>query len=512
MSDTSEQVDGDQPGEVTHGQVTPEPAGSPEPAESAPVVETPAPQIDPVPDTVAAPDPEIPQTSQAPDAPQAPAVPQPPAVAPTPADLAAPAPVPAPSPEPAAPPVDRSPWGYVDAAGTVFVRTPAGDRAIGSWQAGPPEEALEFYGRRYDGLAVEIDLLEHRIRETDVPEKEARTAIERIQASLVDVAAIGDLAALEARVQALEELARARGAAARAARAKVIAEAKVQKERIVADVEAIGAGSDWRVGGDRIRALLDEWKAAPRLDRKSDDELWSRFSAARSAFSKRRKAHYAELTATREAAKAAKEALVAKAEALSTSTDWGSASDAFRNLMKEWKSAGRAARDVDDALWERFKAAQDQFFAARNATFAAKDAELSANLAAKEALVVEAERLLPVTDPASARAALRGIHDRWEKAGSLPRDARGRIEGRLSAVEAAVRAAEEAVRHRTNPAAKARAQETVDSLLAAIAKYEKQADKARAANNAKALADAEAAIEARREWLAEAEKMLAEFS
>ena len=72
--------------------------------------------------------------------------------------------------------------------------------------------------------------------------------------------------------------------------------------------------------------------------------------------------------------------------------------------------------------------------------------------------------------------------------------------------------AEDVARQRSNPAAKARAQETVDSLLAAIAKYEKQAEKARAANNAKQIADAEASIAARREWLAEAEKMLAEFN
>ena len=89
---------------------------------------------------------------------------------------------------------------------------------------------------------------------------------------------------------------------------------------------------------------------------------------------------------------------------------------------------------------------------------------------------------------------------------------RGPIEGRLSKVEAAVREAEDVARQRSNPAAKARAQETVDSLLAAIAKYEKQAEKARAANNAKQIADAEASIAARREWLAEAEKMLAEFN
>lgn len=480
MSENPEQVDGDQTGALTPAPVALEP--TPEVAPPAPVEAVPEPVVEPV--TV------------------------------TPADIPAHLPTPAPAPpaEPAGPPVNRDEWGYVDAEGTVFVRTAAGDRSIGSWQAGPPAEALEFYGRRYDGLAVEVDLLEHRIRETDVPEKEARTAIERIKASLVDVAAIGDLASLDARIVALEELAKSRGAAARAARAKLVAEAKVVKERIVTDVEAIGAGSEWRVGGDRIRVLLDEWKVAPRLDRKSDDELWGRFSAARSAFSKRRKAHYSELTSTRDAAKAAKEALVAKAEALATSTDWGSGSDAFRNLMKEWKSSGRASREVDDALWERFKSAQDQFFAARNNTFAVKDAELAANQAAKEALVVEAEKLVPVTDAASARAALRGIQDRWEKAGSLPRETRGRVESRLSAVEAAVRAAEDVARQRSNPAAKARAQETVDSLLAAIAKYEKQAAKAQASGNAKAIADAEAAVAARREWLVEAEKMLGEFS
>ncbi|MBA3742945.1 MAG: DUF349 domain-containing protein [Sporichthya sp.] len=479
------------------------------PVAEAPVTEAP---VTEAPDTEA-PDTEAPgaeaPVAVAPAA-ETPATPEPVSV--TPADIPAHLPAPGPAPDPSAPPVNRDEWGYVDAEGTVFVRTPAGDRGIGSWQAGPPADALEFYGRRFDGLAIEVDLLEHRIRETDVPEKEARTAIERIKASLVDVAAIGDLAALDARIVALEELAKTRGAAARAARAKLIAEAKVVKERIVTDVEAIGAGAEWRVGGDRIRVLLEEWKAAPRLDRKSDDELWSRFSAARSAFSKRRKAHYSELTSTRDAAKAAKEALVAKAEALATSTDWGSTSDAFRNLMKEWKTSGRAARDVDDALWERFKGAQDQFFATRNNTFAAKDAELATNQAAKEALVVEAEKLVPVTDAASARAALRGVQDRWEKAGSLPRETRGRVESRLSAVEAAVRAAEDVARQRSNPAARARAQETVDSLLAAIAKYEKQADKARASGNAKAITDAEAAVAARREWLVGAEKMLGEFS
>jgi hypothetical protein len=41
------------------------------------------------------------------------------------------------------------PWGRVDADGTVYVRTADGERVIGSWQAGSPEEAIAFFSRKY---------------------------------------------------------------------------------------------------------------------------------------------------------------------------------------------------------------------------------------------------------------------------------------------------------------------------------------------------------------------------
>lgn len=404
------------------------------------------------------------------------------------------------------------PWGRVDADGTVFVRTPDGERVVGSWQAGTPEEALAYYERRYAGLVVEVDLLERRIRETDAGLKEAPAAIERLLQSVRDAAAVGDLAALVERVEGLPKLLAERQQEARAARAKVSAEARAVKERIVSEAEQIAAGSDWRVGGDRLRVLLDEWKACPRLDRKTDDAYWHRFSTARSAFTKRRKAHYSELEHTRDQAKAAKEKLVAEAEALAASQDWASTAARYRDLMARWKAAGRANREVDDALWNRFRAAQDAFFAARNGVAAEKDAEHRANLTAKEALLAEAEALLPVTDVRSARAALRGLQEKWESVGHVPRDAKGRIESRLAAVEDAVRAAEEALWEHTNPAARARAQATVDQLAAAIAGYEAQAAKAAAAGNERKAKEAAEAAAARREWLAEAEKTLSEFT
>jgi hypothetical protein len=407
--------------------------------------------------------------------------------------------------------VTSDPWGRVDEQGTVYVRTADGERVVGSWQAGSAEEALAYYRRKYDGLVVEVDLLEHRIRETDLAPKDAVAAIERVRESVRTAAAVGDLDGLLARVEGLTKLVEARREQARAARAKAAEEARAAKERIVAEAERISASGEWRAGGDRLRALLDEWKASPRLDRRTDDELWHRFSHARSQFTKRRRAHYADLEEQREQVRERKEKLVAEAESLASSRDWGPTAARFRELMREWRSAGRAQRDVDDALWERFRAAQDAFFAARNSQFAERDARLQDNLTRKMRLVAEAERLLPVTNVRSARAALRSLQERWEAIGPVPRDQRSRLDARLAAVEQAVRAAEESQWRRSNPEARARAEATVAQLRTSIATLEEQAEAARRTGDERAAAQAEEAAAARREWLAEAERTLAEF-
>ena len=56
----------------------------------------------------------------------------------------------------------------------------------------------------------------------------------------------------------------------------------------------------------------------------------------------------------------------------------------------------RTARRQDDALWERFHAAQQVFFKARQEKDAKENAELTANLKVKEELAAQAEALLPI--------------------------------------------------------------------------------------------------------------------
>ncbi len=261
-----------------------------------------------------------------------------------------------------------------------------------------------------------------------------------------------------------------------------------------------------------MRQLVEQWKALPRLDRKTDDELWHRFSSARTTHTRRRKQHFAELSERRDAAQAAKEKLVIEAEQLAQSTEWGATARAYRELMARWKAAGGAHKDVDDALWKRFRAAQDTFFQARDAASSKVDSEYAANAEVKRGLLAQAEDLRPAEDPRGAREAFRQLAERWDAAGNVPREQVKDLEARFKRVEESVRGAEDDRWRRSNPEGYARAAETVSKLEEALASLQRDLDKAEAAGNAKQAAEARAGIEARRKWLDQARKSLEDFT
>ncbi|MFJ1795495.1 DUF349 domain-containing protein [Kitasatospora griseola] len=408
--------------------------------------------------------------------------------------------------------MSSDPWGRVDEQGNVYVRTADGERQVGSWQAGSPEEALAYFERKFQGLEAETALLEHRVRKTDLAAKEAQVALEHLRAQVVEAHAVGDLESLAKRLDTLAGEIETRQSERKAARAKAQEETRAAKEALVAEAEQLAESNQWREAGDRLRALVDSWKALPRLDRKSDDELWHRFSHARSVFSKHRKAHFAALDSERDNARTVKEALVAEAEQLAESTDWGPTAAAYRDLMTRWKAAGRAQREAEEELWARFRGAQDVFFQARSAAFSERDAEQGENQKAKEALLVEAEAILPITDLKAAKAALREVAERWEAIGHVPRDARPKLDGRLATVERAVREAEEAEWQRSNPEARARATGMTALLQSAVDKLQADLDKARTAGNASKAAKLEAELAGRQALLDQAQKSLQEFT
>jgi hypothetical protein len=407
----------------------------------------------------------------------------------------------------------NDPWGRVDADGTVYVRTADGERVIGSWAAGSPEEALAFFRRKFDSLETEVALFERRMATTEIAPAQAQATVKRLLAAVADAHAIGDLDGLRVRLEALTSAVDHRREEVKAAREQARTAAREVRERIVAEAERIAAeATQWKASGERMAELLEEWKTAPHADRSIEAVLWKRLSAARNSFTKRRKAYFSSLEVERESVRATKEKLVEQAEALSGSTDWGGTSSAYRELMRQWKEAGRAGRDTEAELWKRFRDAQETFFAARSEVFAAKESELRANATVKEELLAQAQALLPVSDWRAAKNALRSIQERWEQAGLVPREQRDQLEGGLRRVEEAVKRAEDAQWKRSNPEAVARAEATVAQLRQAIATLETQVAKAQARGDQAAVAKAEDSLEARRSWLAEAERTLAELS
>jgi hypothetical protein len=410
-----------------------------------------------------------------------------------------------------------SPWGRVAEDGTVYVRTADGERSVGQYPEGTPEEALKFFTDRYDALAFEVELLEQRIKSGALGPDEAAGSVKTVQAQVTDAHAVGNLAGLSARLEALGPVIAEQREVRKVERAAKIAESKTRKEAIVSEAEKLAESSDWRNGANRLRDLLEEWKGLPRLDRGSDDALWRRFSTARTAYTRRRKSHFAEQHEKRDAARVVKDRLAKEAEGLAGSTDWGATAGRFRDLMREWKAAGPAPRDVDEQLWKRFRGAQDAFFGARDAANAELDREFAANAEVKEALLVEAEALVPTLqsregDLEAVKRAFRDLSERWDAAGKVPRDRMKDLEGRIRKVEQAIRTVEDEQWKKSDPEKSARADDMISKLEKAIADIQADLDKAKAAGNDKKVTQLEENLASRQQFLDMARKAAEDFS
>ncbi|MFD1212445.1 DUF349 domain-containing protein [Arthrobacter sp. GCM10027362] len=410
-------------------------------------------------------------------------------------------------------------WGRVSEDGHVFLLIDGDEHPVGHYPDASAEEALSYFVRKYDDVAAQIALLEQRV-EAKAPAADMNKTLSHLQEQIAERHMVGDVPALQARLEALAgaiaQLQRNEKAEQEAIRAAELA----AREAIVAEAEQIAAKDpatvQWKSSSARMNELFDAWKAAQkngvRLGRSTEDALWKRFRSARTVFDRHRRAYFSQLDNDNAAAKAAKEALIARAEELSTSTDWGQTAAEYRHLMDEWKASKRASRKDDDALWARFRAAQDKFFSARQAANHALDQEYAANLVVKEALLAEAQSLLPITDLAAAKKALQSIRDRWEEAGKVPRADMQRIEAGLRKVEDAVKAAEDEHWRRTNPETQARTSSALNQLEAAIESLEADLAKAEQHGDERKIAAAREALEARRQWLATLQKAAEDFA
>jgi hypothetical protein len=426
-----------------------------------------------------------------------------------PARPAAPVPTPRPRATAAAQVAAPSePWGRVEDDGTVSVREGDTWRVVGQFPDGSPEEALAYFERKYADLASEVTLLEVRRRRGGASASDLRAAAKAVSAKLDGAAAVGDLAGLEARVAALTETLAAASESEAAAAREAVDEAVRARTELVEKAEALAARDprtvQWKQATAELNELFEQWQSqqqnGPRLPKSTAQQLWKRFRDARSTVDKHRREFYAELDEAHKGVRERKTKLVEKAEALAPKGEDGI--PAYRELLDQWKTAGRAGKKVDDALWVRFKAAGDALYGARVEREAA-DAEASREkIEAKRALLVEAGAVADERNLGKARTLLTGIQRRWDEIGRIfPRDAERSLDDDLRKIEQALRTREDADWKSNNPETKARANDMTRQLTDAIEKLEAELAAAKKSGDKKAIADATDALNARKAWL-----------
>ena len=459
------------------------------PAEEAPAEDVPAEEA-PAEEAPAAEDAEAPGASE-------------------PAPKATPAPGPRPGPRPGArvaAPVE--PWGRVDEDGTVSVREGGEWRVVGQYPDGTPDEALAYYTRKFADLAGEVTLLEVRHRRGGASATDLRSTAATVRAKVDGAAAVGDLAALVERLDALTaELAEATETEAAAAK-EAVDDAVRERTEIVEQAEALAARDPQSVQWKQMTAdmsdLFDRWQAhqqnGPRLPKSTAQQLWRRFRDARATVDRHRREFFSALDETHKSARDAKTRLVERAEALAPRGEDGI--PAYRDLLDEWKASGRAGRKVDDALWARFKAAGDALYGARIERETA-DAEASKEkIEQKRALLDEAAPIVDEKNLATARQKLTAIQRQWDEIGRIfPRDKERVLDDELRKIEQSVRTREDAEWKRNDPEQKARANDMTRQLTDAIDKLEAELAAAEAKGDKRAAAQAAEALEARRTWL-----------
>lgn len=402
-------------------------------------------------------------------------------------------------------------YGRADEQGNVFLNTPNGEVKVGQYAAGDPAEGLAFFTKRFVDLKTEASLALTRLTEGKGSFDAINSLIERLKNTVTNPNALGPISELDELATKLSVVLEEQKQQAQVKKAALKEQALKRREEIAALAQSLAKSNSWKSTSEQFKSLLDEWKKLASFDRAKEQELWKQFSSARSSFDKARRAHFANLDKARGEANEAKTKLIKKANELADSKEWATTTAAFKKLMTEWKNLPRAAKAEEEKLWNSFKAAQDRFFDARNAAHSERDVELKANLSVKQELAKLAEQILPIKNVDEAKAALREIQEKWEKAGHVPKADRDKIERRLKAVEDEVRKHVEDIWRKTKPEVIERANVLVSSFEKTLAKIEADIASALAKGDDKKAADLKAQQEKTKELLSAAQSGASEL-
>jgi len=398
-------------------------------------------------------------------------------------------------------------WGRVTDDGTVEVLLADTWHAVGAYPDGTPEEALALFERKFADLEAQVSLVEQRVK-AGAPAKDLTRSLKKLAEELQTPNSVGDIQSLRDRIAPLQETIDQLTATQAKQREEAVAAAVVEREQIVAAIEALSAKDPssirWKDASAEVDALFERWKdhqkSAARLPKNTADQLWKRFKNAKNALERGKRAHFQERDKVAKAAKSSKRDLIEKAVALGPKGADGI--PAYRALLEEWKKAPRGNRQLEDQLWAQFKAAGDALYQAKSAAEEAEDQANAENGVAKKTLIKEFSNILTMTDHREAVERIRLFHHRFRAIGHAPRSMVKSIDAEVRKFDQHVKKLEAEHWEKTDPEKQARSQSFLGQIDDQIASLEQQKSEAEKAGDQKLATALASEIETKIAWKA----------
>lgn len=188
-----------------------------------------------------------------------------------------------------------------------------------------------------------------------------------------------------------------------------------RREELIEEVKNIPADADWNEVMHQVNDLRRRWRRIQYWDSAYEETLAEEFDSYIDAFYAKRREFY-------QSAQKLKEELIEQARKVALSEEWNQATEEMNALMQQWKAAGSAGKETDDALWEQFNAARQQFFDRKHEHWEQLQGKFENARQVKENLIEQAAALEDSQEWQKTSEKFRKLMDEWKAVGSAGRE------------------------------------------------------------------------------------------
>lgn len=184
------------------------------------------------------------------------------------------------------------------------------------------------------------------------------------------------------------------------------------------------AGPDvekWEILDNELGELTRQWRKIKHVPKEKEDEIWDRFKNVRDSYFSIKAEHDQSYKKELESNIKSKQRLIRKALSLNEEKDLAKGVRTINRLHNEWKKIGAVPKELNDKLWDEFKAASDAFNKLKSENIDVIREQENQNYELKVALCEQAEALADAENFKTAADEMVRLLAEWKKIGPVPR-------------------------------------------------------------------------------------------